>query len=297
MDGKWTYGALVMNVWSFGTDKPDDKKIDFLQKIDQLDIIDLKKRLFLKQNEIKRRFNQYLLYGGYPELGELTQEQKWEKLGSIIQTVLEKDLQSLVKAEYLFSAKKLLEILSYRIGNRISFENLASQMQLNIKTVRRLTSILEGLFLIKLIFPQASFGNEYKKAPKIYFNDLGIRHQIVKSDSLPADRAQLGPIIENFILCQLIRYSAYIQDFKINYWQDYNQNEVDFILKRGDVLISIEVKHSRTQNPKFSAGVKNFIKKYKPRFHITATADYYGTSNFRQTKIYYVPAYVFGLLI
>ena len=31
MDGKWTYGALVMNVWSFGTDKPDDKKIDFLQ--------------------------------------------------------------------------------------------------------------------------------------------------------------------------------------------------------------------------------------------------------------------------
>ncbi|BAO45089.1 neuromedin U [Thiolapillus brandeum] len=31
MDGNWTYGALIMNVWSFGADKPGDKKIDFLQ--------------------------------------------------------------------------------------------------------------------------------------------------------------------------------------------------------------------------------------------------------------------------
>jgi hypothetical protein len=30
-EGKWTYGALLMNVWSFGTDKPGDRRIDFLQ--------------------------------------------------------------------------------------------------------------------------------------------------------------------------------------------------------------------------------------------------------------------------
>jgi len=31
INGRWTYGALVMNVWSFGVDKPGDKRIDFLQ--------------------------------------------------------------------------------------------------------------------------------------------------------------------------------------------------------------------------------------------------------------------------
>ncbi len=32
MDGKWTYGALIMNVWSFGVNKSvGGKKIDFLQ--------------------------------------------------------------------------------------------------------------------------------------------------------------------------------------------------------------------------------------------------------------------------
>jgi hypothetical protein len=31
MQGKWTYGALIMNVWSLGVDKPGDKRIDFLQ--------------------------------------------------------------------------------------------------------------------------------------------------------------------------------------------------------------------------------------------------------------------------
>jgi len=29
--GPWTYGTMLMNVWSFGTDKPGDKRIDFMQ--------------------------------------------------------------------------------------------------------------------------------------------------------------------------------------------------------------------------------------------------------------------------
>jgi len=32
------------------------------------------------------------LYGAYPELGELNVEQKWQKLNSITNTILEKNL-------------------------------------------------------------------------------------------------------------------------------------------------------------------------------------------------------------
>lgn len=294
--------CIIFNLFSLSfLEKYSFKKKDFLESVfdlpQEFKIENLKKDIFFEQNKIKEKFNEYLLEGGYPELGELEKEQRWEKLKSIIQTILEKDLQSLVKAEHLFSSKKLLEILAFRTGNLISFENLASGMQLNIKTVRRLSAILEGLFFIELVYPKASFANEYKKAPKVYFCDLGIRNELIKMRELPADNSQIGNLTENFIFGQLKRYTAYKRDLKINYWQDYNKNEVDFVLSRGNEIISIEVKYRRGQENRTTAGVKNFIKKYHPQFHITATYDYFGNAEFDGCKIYFIPVYAFGLII
>jgi len=293
--------CVIFNLFSLSfLEKYSFEKKDFLESIldssQEFKIENLKKEIFFEQNRIKGKFNEYLLEGGYPELGELEKEQRWEKLKSIIQTILEKDLQSLVKAEHLFSSKKLLEILAFRIGNLISFENLASGMQLNIKTIRNLTAILEGLFFVELIYPKASFANEYKKAPKVYFCDLGIRNELIRMRELPADNAQVGNLAENFILGQLRRYVAYRRDFKINYWQDYNKNEVDFALSQGNKIISIEVKYRKGQKSKVTAGVKNFIKKYHPQFHIIATYDYFGSAEIDGCKIYFIPVYAFGLL-
>ena len=210
---------------------------------------------------------------------------------------MERDLQSLIKNEHIFSSKKLLEILAYRIGNLISFENLASELQLNIKTVKKLAAILEGLFFFEFVYPKANFANEYKKAPKIYFEDLGIRNDLIKMHNISSDNLQLGAIVENFVFNQLKRYAAYKKDFKINFWRDYNENEVDFVLTDGSDVISIEVKYRKGQKGKTSVGIQNFIKKYKPRFHITATYDYFGETEMDGCRIFFIPVYAFGLLV
>ena len=246
--------SIVFDIFSLSfLEKYDFEEIDFLTNIlndkQNFDVNALKKKIFFNENKIKRKFNQYILDGGYPELGEFEDDLKWEKLKSIIKAIMEKDLQSLIKNEHLYLSKKLLEIIAFRIGNLISFENLASEMQINIKTVRRIVAILEGLFFINLIYPKANFANEYKK------------------------------------------------DYKINFWQDYNKNKVDFILSHGKNIISIEVKYRRGQRNKITSGIRNFIKKYNPQFHITATYDYFGTEEIENTKIYFIPVYVFGLLI
>jgi len=290
--------CIIFNLFSLSfQEKFDLPKKDFLDNIGQLNVNKLKKETFFRQQDIKRKFDQYLLQGGYPELGELDQELRWDKLQSIIQTVLEKDLQNLVKAEHLFSAKKLLEILAYRVGSNVSFENLASEMQLNVKTVRNLIATLEGLFFIELIYPLSSYGNEYKKSPKIYFYDNGIRNELIKIRQLPGDNTLMGPLVENFIFSQLKRYASYSNDYKFNYWQDYNKNEVDFILGQNNTLISIEVKYRKSQKQRVTAGIVNFIKRYQPQCHITITYDYWGSSELDHCKLYFIPAYVFGLLI
>ena len=290
--------SIIFNLFSLSfIEKYNLEKFDFLADLSKLNITELKQNIFFKGTELKNKLNSYLLEGGYPELGELSTQQKWEKLKSIIQTVLEKDLQNIVKADHLFSAKKLLEILSYRIGQIVSFENLASEMQLNIKTIRNLASILEGLFFIEFIYPKSSFGNEYKKAPKVYFDDLGMRNELIKIRNLPLEKTQIGCLVENFIFNQLKRYSFYKNDFRINYWQDYNKNEVDFILNQDNEIISLEVKYRKFEKPRISAGVINFINKYKPKFHITVTDTYFGQIKVGQIDAYFLPAYVFGLLV
>ena len=290
--------SVIFNLYSLSfLEKYDFPQKDVLQNLAQLNVNELKNEIFFNQNEIKNSFEQYLSLGGYPELGELDPELRWDKLQSIINTVLEKDLQSLVKSEHLFSAKKLLEILAYRIGSNISFENLASEMQLNVKTIRKLIAILEGLFFIELIYPLSGYGNEYKKSPKAYFYDNGIRNELIKTRRLPVDNTLMGPLVENFIFGQLKRYASWSNDYKFNYWRDYNKNEVDFILKQNNTIISIEVKYRKAQKQKITEGIVNFIKKYKPQCHITVTYDHWGSSVFDNCKVYFIPAYAFGLLI
>jgi len=270
---------------------------DLLSAGSSIDIEALEKKYFLQQNELGNKFEQYLLLGGYPELEELPDSLKQDKLKFIIQSILEKDLLSLVRAEHLFSAKKLLEILAYRVGNVISFENLASELQLDVRTVRKLTAILEGLFFIEFIYPKAGLGNEYKKAPKVYFHDVGIRNNLINLYQLPSDRSQLGGLVENFIFGQLRRYSNYEKAYKLNYWQNYNKNEVDFVLSRDSEIISIEVKYQKMNKPVLTPGIKSFIEHFQPKVHINVVLDYFGETEYNGCKIYYLPAYLFGLLI
>lgn len=294
--------SIVFDLYSLSfLEKYFFQENDFLEEIlsfkKNVDVEKLQQSVFFEKAELARKFDEYILQGGYPELGELEGEQIWQKLKSIIELILEKDLRGLVKDEHLFSSKKLLEILAFRIGNIISFENLAAEMQLNIRTVRNLMAVLEGLFFIELIYPKANFAHEYKKAPKVYFNDLGMRNQLVRMQKLPIDRSQLGAMAENFIFNQLKRYSAYKKDLKINYWQDYNKNEVDFVLEIEGKIVSIEVKYRKGQEDRLTAGVKNFIKKYNSQVHITATFDYFGISKVDGCTVYFIPAYMFGLIV
>jgi hypothetical protein len=291
--------AITFSLFSLSfCEKFNISEIDLFSKLcDEDSIHALKQETFLSQNELKRNLAQYLLEGGYPELGEIRGEQKWEKLKSIIQSILEKDLLSFVKEDYLFSAKKLLEIIAYRIGNRISFESLASALQLNIKTVRHLFSIFEGLYFLELIYPRAQFAREYKKAPKVYFHDSGIRNELIKLRRIPPDYEQTGALAENFVFNQLKRYIAYRDDFKLNYWQDYKQNEVDFILSKAKDIISIEVKYQNSRKTKLSKGIINFIHQYSPIMHINVTYNDFGYKKVHDCDVYFLPAYVFGMLI
>ncbi|HLD21673.1 MAG TPA: ATP-binding protein, partial [Patescibacteria group bacterium] len=269
--------------------------VDFITQPPQ--IHSLQNEWHLHTPQLQQQLTEYMRDGGYPELGELPMQLRPEKLSSIIQTILEKDMTRLVKEEYLFAAKQLLDIFASRIGQRISFEAIASMLQLNVKTVRHLASIIAGLFFIDFVYPRSSHGNEYKKSPKVYFHDAGIRNTLLHIAELPTDMDQWGSLVEQFVFHQLVRFSAYQRDLSIHYWQDYNKNEVDFVVEYENNLISIEVKYQQSQTNRLAVGIRNFITRYKPKYHITVTKEYIGETLFNGCPVYFIPAHLFGLLI
>ena len=271
--------------------------IPLLDLLPGLNSAELGRQLLLSSGEYQRHLEEYLYAGGFPELGELTAEQRPDKLRSIVQTILERDLQSLINADHLFSSKKILEIAAHRVGSRFSFEAVASDVQLNSRTVRTITALLEGLYFFTFLYPLSTKGNEYKKMPKSYFYDLGIRNTLLQWSSLPPDPTALGPVVENFVFGQLCRFQAYRQPLALSYWQDYNDNEVDFIITKDTTRISVEVKYRRTPNHRLTRGIMNFIDRYHPQYHITFTVDYWGQSDYHGCRIFWLPAYVAGLLV
>ena len=76
--------CIIFNLFSLSfLEKYSFSQRDFLSEIisqtQKFPIEYLKKNIFFEQNKIKEKFNEYLLQGVYPELGELKKEQRWIK--------------------------------------------------------------------------------------------------------------------------------------------------------------------------------------------------------------------------
>jgi predicted AAA+ superfamily ATPase len=100
---------------------------------------------------------------------------------------------------------------------------------LPVETVRRFTNYIEtskSIFFIKR-FSQSL--KEQEKAPrKVYAIDVGLSNSIAFRFI-----ESLGKIAENVIAIELKRREAFNPNLEIYYWKDYDEKEVDFIVKEG----------------------------------------------------------------
>jgi predicted AAA+ superfamily ATPase len=104
-----------------------------------------------------------------------------------------------------------------------------------------------------------SMVNQRSSSPKfqVYNNAL---MTVQKNESFATATTNLnvwGRYVESAIGAHLINHKIK-ENYKLNYWREGN-DEVDFVLEKGDTTIALEVKSGRTQK---NAGMNVFIKKY-----------------------------------
>src|SRR5258708_1186643 len=179
-----------------------------------------------------RNLEQRLIYGSYPELWHLTNQQEQENyLKQMVNSYLLKDLltmENVKGADVLF---KLLQLLAWQVGSQVSTAELGNTLQLNKITVERYLDLLSKVFVI---FPLNGYSNnlrkEVSKSKKWYFYDNGIRNALINNFSPVQNRNDIGQLWEQYILGERMKHNSYRghqpQDF---FSRTYNDQQIDLL--------------------------------------------------------------------
>ncbi len=218
--------------------------------------------------------DEWILKGGYPRIYK-EQLDPTKLYRSYFQTYVERDLRQLIQVKDLMQFERFIHILSGRIGQIINMEEIGGEVGISSHTVKEWVSILEASFIVFRLPPYfENFGKRVIKSPKLYFNDVGLAAYLLGIQSeVQLSRDPLrGNLFENAIILELKKYRLNRGlDPSLFYYRDIQKNEVDVIFKKGNDLVPIEIKSSKTYHSEFIKKLQYFqtiAKKRAPKSYL-----------------------------
>lgn len=181
--------------------------------------------------------DQLFRFGGFPEpfqSKDETELKRWHlsRLSKLVRTDL-RELENLIHVDKI---ELLAEELPHRVGSPLSRRNLALDLEVDPKTIKRWLEALDSLYFCFQLSPYGTSKiRAVKKEQKLYLWDWS---QI--SDP--------GARFENLVACQLLKFCHFHEDvngekLELRYIRDVDKREIDFVvLKNKKPLFAVEAK-------------------------------------------------------
>jgi predicted AAA+ superfamily ATPase len=180
-----------------------------------------------QKSAFKRAFEEYLVYGGLPEIVLSDENRKKEISQSYYQTVLRRDIAERYNIKNDESLKALLLLLLNSTHYSISklYDNLKGMnYEVGKTTVQNYVSYIENsYFMLSLPIFSYKIKNRMQYQRKPYFID----NIFINSLSTQFSK-NYGRLYENLVAISLFR--KYEEVF---YWKNMQNEEVDFVIKDG----------------------------------------------------------------
>lgn len=197
--------------------------------------------------ETQRSLAERLIYGMYPAVVRGDDDPR-QILEDYSEGILFKDIFSLTGIRKAKQFLDLVQMLAYRIGSEINYDNLARETALSKHAVSDYIDLLEQCFIIKRCNSFArNLDNELKKGKKIYFCDLGIRNALIRNFSPLNARTDVGGIWENFAYMERQKFHNATRSFaETFFWRTTGNDpkEIDFIEVTDGKIQLFECKYS-----------------------------------------------------
>jgi len=177
-----------------------------------------------------RALEEYMKIGGYPEVLRSPEIANFY-LNSLFSSILSRDIISRNNIRLVKTFKELAYTLISNFSQMTSYNKLKSIHGLkSVHTAKNYADALSNAYLFYFIDRISFKPKEITNSPKkVYCIDPGM----VRALALRADEAR-GRLMENVVLIELMRRKAQDKAMKVYYWRDYQDHEVDFVIKRRD---------------------------------------------------------------
>lgn len=194
-----------------------------------------------------RHWRKLWLRGGYPRsyLARTDAESfSWRQ--DLRRTYVEQDLPALGPGYPARTIERVWEMLAHYHGQVWNGSEIARSFGVSHTTSRRYLDLLVDTFMVRLLAPwTANQGKRLVKAPKLYFRDVGLLHQLLgirRSDEL-ATHPKVGASFEGFAIDAVIRHLG-ADRRECFFWATHQGAELDLLVVRGGTRLGFEVKHT-----------------------------------------------------
>jgi len=178
--------------------------------------------------ELMEFLDEYMIFGGYPEVVlEKEEEEKINLLKEIKNSFLKRDIDESGVTNtdkfYIF-----LTLLAAQAGNLVNRNELSNTIGVDNKTIDKYLYVMQKCFHIELVRPfYSNLRKELTRMPKIYFKDPGLRNIALNRFYNFSSREDKGALLENYFYKRLT--GLYDKD-NINFWRTTDKKEIDFVI-------------------------------------------------------------------
>jgi len=210
--------------------------------------------------------DQFLYFGGYPGAASLIgDEERWRRylLDSLIETTLSRDILLMNRVDKPALLRQLFRLGCVYSSQILSYQKMLGQLQDagNTTTLAHYLDLLAGAGILCGL---SKFSGEVVRqrgsSPKfqVLNNGLMTAQSATSFIETRRDPERWGRIAESAIGAHLAN-GAQMGDYELFYWREASK-EVDFVLRRGDKVLALEVKagNRRTSLPGMAAFDKAF---------------------------------------
>ena len=176
----------------------------------------------------------------------------WRK--NFIQTFLERDIPQWGIGTPAIALLRFWTMLAHYHGQVWNAAEPARSLGVSEPTVRRYLDILSGVFMIRQLIPwHANLKKRQVKAPKIYFRDTGLLHQLlgVRSEKELLSHPKCGASWEGYVIEETIKATA---PDEVYYWATHSGAEIDLVLIKDGRMLGVECK--RVDAPRMTASMR-----------------------------------------
>lgn len=199
--------------------------------------------------------------GGFPEVVDRPRARRAEWFSGYVSTIVQRDVRAIADVEAYTALPRMLSLLAARVGGVLNLADIGRSLGLPHTTLRRYFSLLETTFLVRpLPAWTTNRGLRLVKAPKVHFADSGLAAALIGADEemLRADPSRLGPLLENFVLMELLKHATWSTlPVEAYHFRTAAGREVDIVLEdRAGRIVGIEVKASHEASFDDFAGLR-----------------------------------------